>query len=197
MPESEGSGESVLDDPVDTDQLGVQEPPTPEPDDEFDYLLGTPEREPEPESDTASPQPPGPEDPNFTPFDAFNASTWRFKPAPVPWYRTRPAVAGITAVAIALVALVVAVVLLAFRQPADDEVPAPRTSTTPATATPTTVTATSSALPPPPPPPPPPPVSAPAGGGGGGPVGTRPTKKPEINVTRKPISVRPQPRGQG
>lgn len=217
MPESEASGDSVLDDPVDTDRLDVQVPPAPESDNDFDYLLGTPE--PERELDEAYGQPVDPAEPDVTPvaysdgwayapagephderpFDAFNSTTWRFQAAPAPWHQTGAAKLGIAAVAIALVAIVVAVVLLAFRGSSDDPMPSNDTSTTPATTAPTTVTATSSALPPPPlpPPPPPPPESAPVGNGGGGRVAPRPTKKPEINVTRKPMSVSPQPRGQG
>ncbi|KAA0085362.1 hypothetical protein CIW52_05385 [Mycolicibacterium sp. P9-64] len=133
-------------------------------------------------------------------FDAFNANTWHFKAAPPPWYRTRQAVIALAAVVAAIVALVISVVLLAFRGPSDTDVtPATDTSSTP--TTPASTPDTTSALPPPPPPPPvtsespaaPPPVyNRPR-------YEPRPSKPPEIGVTRTPvtrtqISVAPQPR---
>lgn len=48
-------------------------------------------------------------------FDAFDSSTWNFKPAPTPWYRTGSTPVLVAAVSVAAVALVVSVVLLAFR----------------------------------------------------------------------------------
>jgi hypothetical protein len=141
-------------------------------------------------------------DPDEDRFDAFNANTWHFKAPPTPWYRTRQAQIALAAVAVALIALVVSVVLLTIRGPADtDETPVTDTSSTPTTAA--TTPETTSALPPPAPPPPPPPTSA--SSIAPPPVYNRPrgeprqTKPPEIGVTRTPvtrtqISVAPQPR---
>jgi hypothetical protein len=141
-------------------------------------------------------------DPDDDCFDAFNANTWHFKAAPPPWYRTRQALIALAAVAAAIVALVVSVVLLALSGPSDtDKTPATDTSSTPTTAASTPDT--TSALPPPPPPPPPPPetsassVAPPVYNGPR--YQPRPSKPPEIGVTRTPvtrtqISVAPQPR---
>jgi hypothetical protein len=135
-------------------------------------------------------------------FDAFNDNTWSFKPAPTPWYRTKPALTAIVAASAAVAAIVVSGVLLVFRGPVStvDDVTPSVTPTTPTSAEP--VPAATSAEPPPPLPPPPPPETA-------SPVNTaprqypayqpRPTKAPEIGVTRTPvtrapISVAPQPR---
>lgn len=142
-------------------------------------------------------------DPDDDRFDAFNANTWHFKAPAAPWYRTRQALFALAAVTAAIVALVVSVVLLAFRGPSDtDETPTTDTSSTPTTAASTPDT--TSALPPPPPPPPPPPATS-ASSVAPPPVYNRPrgeqrpTKQPEIGVTRTPvtrtqISVAPQPR---
>ena len=137
-------------------------------------------------------------------FDAFSDNTWSFAPAPPPWYRTKPALTAILAASAAVAAIVVSGVLLVFRGPADtvDEVTSSVTPTAPTSAAPVPV-ATSAAPPPAlPPPPPPPPETASS-------VNTaprytptyqpRPTKPPEIGVTRtpitrEPISVAPQPR---
>lgn len=131
-------------------------------------------------------------------FDAFNDHTWSFKPAPTPWYRTKPALTAIVAASAAVAAIVVSGVLLVFRGPAStvDDVTTAVTPTAPTSAAP--VPAVTSAEPPPPLPPPPPPETA-------SPVNTAPryeaprvqprqTKGPEINVTRSPMSVAPQPR---
>jgi cell division septation protein DedD len=131
-------------------------------------------------------------------FDAFNYNTWSFRPAPMPWYRTKQALTAIIAASAAVAAIVVSGVLLVFRGPANtvDKVTSSVTPTAP-TSAPVAV-ATSAE----PPPPPPPPETASA-------VNTaprynptyqpRPTKAPEIGVTRTPvtrlpISVAPQPR---
>jgi len=138
-------------------------------------------------------------------FDAFNDNTWSFTPAPTPWYRTKQALTAIIAASAAVSAIVVSVVLLVFRGPAGivDEGASSVTPTAPTSAEPTQ--AATSAGPPPelPPPPPPPPTVA-------SPVNTaprsnptyqpRPTREPEIGVTRTPvtrapISVAPQQRG--
>jgi hypothetical protein len=136
-------------------------------------------------------------------FDAFNNNTWRFKPAPPPWYRTKQALTAMVAASAAVAAIVVAGVLLVFRGPAStvDEVTSSVTPTAPTSAEP--VPAATSAEPPPPLPPPEAastvntaPTHNPA-------YQPRPTKAPEIGVTRTPvtrapISVAPQPRtGQG
>lgn len=132
-------------------------------------------------------------------FDAFNANTWHFKAPPIPWYRTRQALIALVAVVAAIVALVVSIVLLALGGPSDtDEAPVTDTSSTPTTAASTPDT--TSALPPPPPPPPPETTSSVAPPVYNGPrYEPRPSKPPEIGVTRTPvtrtqISVAPQPR---
>jgi hypothetical protein len=131
-------------------------------------------------------------------FDAFNDHTWRFEPAPPPWYHTKRALTAIIAASAAVAAIVVSGVLLVFRSPANtvDEVTSSVTPTAP-TSAPVPV-ATSAE----PEPPLPPPETA-------SPVNTapryiptyrpQPTKAPEIDVTRTPvtrlpISVSPQPR---
>jgi hypothetical protein len=153
-------------------------------------------------------------------FDAFNDNTWSFTPAPAPWYRTKQALTAIIAASAAMAAIVVAGVLLVFRGPSStvDEVTSSVTPTAPTSAAPVEaptsaapVEAATSAEPPPPLPPPPPllppppppetvaspvnpaPIYNPT-------VQPRPTKAPEIGVTRTPvtrapISVAPQQRG--
>jgi hypothetical protein len=146
-------------------------------------------------------------------FDAFNVTTWSFKPAPTPWYRTKQALTAIIAASAAVAAIVVSGVLLVFRGPGGtvDEVTSSVTPTAPTSAQPVPV-ATSAAPEPPLPPPPPPEAASPgtaapetAAPETALPVNTAPTyeaprvqprqtKGPEINVTRSPISVAPQPR---
>lgn len=132
-------------------------------------------------------------------FDAFNNSTWSFKPAPPPWYRTKQALTAMVAASAAVAAIVVAGVLLVFRGPAStvDEVTSSVTPTAPTSAAP--VPLATSAEPPAPLPPPETastvntaPTYNPA-------YQPRPTKAPEFGVTRTPvtrapISVAPQPR---
>lgn len=133
--------------------------------------------------------------PEFVGFDAFNANTWNFKPAPPPWYDSPRAKLAIAAVSLAVVALVVSIVLLLIEGPSGDRSPAPSTAPTTTATTPT-----SSETPPPPLPPPPPTAKtqeqAPV-------IRTRqPSRqrdRPEIGVTRTPVtrsplSVSPQPR---
>jgi hypothetical protein len=132
-------------------------------------------------------------------FDAFNDNTWSFSPPPTPWYSTKQALTAIIAASAAVVAIVVSGVLLVFRGPANtvDEVTTSVTPTAP-TSTEQVPVATSAE----PEPPLPPPETA-------SPVNTaprynptyqpRPSKAPEIGVTRTPvtrlpISVAPQPR---
>lgn len=130
-------------------------------------------------------------------FDAFDANTWNFKPAPPPWYDSTQAKLAIVAVSLAAAAMVVSIVLLLVQgSTAEDDEPSTSTSASPTT---TATTATSSELPPPPPPPPPPTSESPEQA----PVIVRPrqptrqSNKPEIGVTRtpvtrSPISVSPQ-----
>jgi hypothetical protein len=138
-------------------------------------------------------------------FDAFDENTWDedFTPVSVTtWHRSSQARTLMIASAVALSAIVVSVVLLVFRgSPAADE-PAPTESPPPPTTP--LATATVEQPPPEPPAPPPPPpepsvvneapaVIRPT-------VRPRPTKQPEIGVTRTPvtrlpISVAPQQRG--
>jgi hypothetical protein len=132
-------------------------------------------------------------------FDAFNNNNWRFTPAPPPWYRTKQALTAIVAASAAVVAIVVSGVLLVFRgvsSPVDGVTGS--VSPTAATTAESVPQATGEE-----PPPPPPPLET------ASPVNTaprynptyqpRPTKAPEIGVTRTPvtrapISVAPQPR---
>ena len=155
---------------------------------------------------------PDPDDPGH--FDAFNIKNWNFTPAPTPWYRTRQAVTAIIAASTAMAAIVVSAVLLVFRGQGDtvvDDVTSSVTPTAPTSAAPAQVA--SSEAPPPPLPPPPPETAAPETASPpetAAPPNTaptynatyqpRPTKEPEIGVTRtpitrSPISVAPQPRG--
>jgi hypothetical protein len=134
-------------------------------------------------------------------FDAFNVTTWSFTPAPTPWYRTKQALTAIIAASAAVAAIVVSGVLLVFRGPGGtvDEMTSSVTPTAPTSAQPAPVA--TSAEPELPLPPPPSETASP--------VNTaprynptyqpRPTKAPEIGVTRtpvtrEPISVAPQPR---
>ena len=160
----------------------------------FDETVGAPAESGAEETvvDPGWPEDVPPPDPDGPAFDAFNATTWNFKPAPTPWYRTRQSVVAMAAASIAVLALVVSVALLTVRGPSETEdLPATQTSSAPTTAT---TPETTSAVPPPlpPPPPPPPPTASEIKRA---PVIVRPTrqtKKPEINVTRSPMSVSPQ-----
>lgn len=220
VPDSEAAGDPVLDDSVDTDRTGARAPATRQQPgfhtvhgDGYDYLRAdvapgdrtrrrARELEYTPVAYGDGWEYPAPDsEPGRRPFDAFNDSTWHFKSPPPPWYRTRPAVMTIAAASVAAVTLVVSTVLLAFTGPADDSVPTHESTHESTSSAPATTNTSRSPLPPPPPPPPPPPSSEPAQSGGGGQrVEPRPTKKPEIGVTRtpvtrNPISVSPQPRG--
>ncbi len=135
-------------------------------------------------------------------FDAFNDNTWKYTPPPPPWYRTKQAMTALVAASAAVAAIVVASVLLVFRGPAGtgDDV---RSSVTPSapTSAESVPEATSAETPPPLPPPPPPESALPvtAVPRQGPQYQPRPTKAPEIGVTRTPvtrapISVAPQPR---
>jgi len=135
-------------------------------------------------------------------FDAFNDTTWSFKPAPIPWYRTKQAMTAIVAASAAMAAIVVSGVLLVFRGESSTttEVTSSVTPTAPTSVAPLQVASSEAPPPAAPPPPAPPPETA-------SPVNQAPryeaprvqprqTKRPEINVTRSPMSVAPQPRGQ-
>jgi hypothetical protein len=193
--EASGDFDYLFDDPADSDGLtsdddALEGQPAEE--------LGSPPKDPgddlwdEPDDNFWDNQP------DSGHFDAFNDHTWRFEPAPPPWYRTKRALTAIIAASAAVAAIVVSGVLLVFRGPANtvDEVTSSVTPTAP-TSAPVPV-ATSAE----PEPPLPPPETA-------SPVNTapryiptyqpQPTKAPEIDVTRTPvtrlpISVSPQPR---
>jgi len=203
--EASGDFDYPLDDPADVDGLICHDqipgaPPAEEPDparnDPDDDLLDEPD-------DSFWDGQPGPDDhPNEDGhFDAFNVTTWSFTPAPTPWYSSKQALTAIIAASAAVAAIVVSGVLLVFRGPANtvDEMTSSVTPTAPTSAEPVPVA--TSAGPEPPLPPPPPETASP--------VNTaprynptyqpRPTKAPEIGVTRTPvtrlpISVAPQPR---
>jgi len=204
--EASGDFDYLWDDPAEADALtSDDEVPEVQPAEE----LGAPPKDPgddlwdEPDDNFWDNQLDSDDFPNDSGhFDAFNDNTWSFKPAPTQWYRTKPALTAIVAASAAVAAIVVSGVLLVFRGPAStvDGVTSSVTPTAPTSAAP--VPAATSAEPPPPLPPPPPPETA-------SPVNTaprqnpayqpRPTKAPEIGVTRtpvtrEPISVAPQPR---
>ena len=195
MADEDASGEAKLEDPVDgtvdTDDLGVHPAEyvdAPRTDAEFDYLLD------EDHGDPAWTAPP-PEHDGQT-FDAFNASTWNFQPVQSSWYQTGHNRTVLAAVSIAAAALVVSVVLLAFRGSGAGTAPGPASDASTAPTTATASVATSAEAPPPPPPvaPPPPPPPSVSEVVTRAPVVERPaqpTRKPEINVTRAPLSVHP------
>jgi cytoskeletal protein RodZ len=140
------------------------------------------------------------------PGSATSALT--FKPAPQPWYRTRRGL--VVLIAVIAVAVVLSIIPLFMRTPApdtDESTNAPPTSAEPApssapqTSNSVAPTLTSQPAPPPPPPPsPPPPPPAqddaptytreyPAPRDGSSPK----PAKPDLDVTRAPISVAPKP----
>jgi hypothetical protein len=131
-------------------------------------------------------------------FDAFNAGTWSFQPPPTPWYRTKQAVTAMIAAAAAAAAIVVSGVLLVVHAPSNavDETTSV-TPTAPTSAAPTELATSAPELPPLPPPPPSETAASPVNPE---PIYSNPhveprqTKEPEINVTRSPMSVAPQPR---
>ncbi|MDY6869685.1 MAG: hypothetical protein SV966_03715 [Actinomycetota bacterium] len=130
-------------------------------------------------------------------FDAFNSTTWTFRPPPTPWYRTRQAVTALMIVALALIALVVSAVLLLLGgldgADSDEEstvAPTPSSTVAPAPSR------TSEVPPPPPPaapPPPPPSAEAPANSGPTWRQTQRPsqTNRPRIDVTKSPAIRKP------
>ena len=128
------------------------------------------------------------------------ADSLTFKPAPTPWYRTKRGL--IVLLGVIAVVLVLALLPLLLRSPGPDApTNTPSTEPTPSSVQPTSTSGapelTSQPAPPPPPPPPPPPAQDapvyrpqyPSSGGGSG---SR-APKPEIGVTRAPISVAPKP----
>ncbi|WP_157561446.1 hypothetical protein [Mycobacterium sp. E802] len=134
------------------------------------------------------------------PVSNFELHDWSFKPAPVPWYRTRRATLALIATGLAAAAIVISGVLLLLRDSAPSDTPSPTTSPSPSTTNPAPSPSLRVGVPPAPPAPPPPPPEetqqAPVYRPTHRPT---PTKKPEIGVTRtpvtrSPISVAPQPR---
>ncbi|MHA7666771.1 hypothetical protein [Mycolicibacterium sp. HS_4_1] len=132
-------------------------------------------------------------------FDAFNTDTWRFRQPPPPWYRGKDARLLLIAVAVAMVALVVSLVVLATRRDSSSDQPTPvepsttTTTTTTTTGAPLTSSTTTAVPPPPPPPAEPPPAAAPPAGHAPAESATPTARGPEINVTRMPMSVAPNP----
>jgi hypothetical protein len=191
--EASGDFDYLFDDPADADGLSPDNDLWDDPDDNFW------DRDPNSVDDGS--------------FDAFKTSTWDFTPAPTPWYRTKQAVTALIAATAAMAAIVVAGVLLVFRTPATtvDDHKATMPPTAPTSSAPATV-ASSAVVPPPAPPPPAPPPPAPpppseavassvatAPDNDAPRVQPRPTKEPEIGVTRtpatrSPLSVAPVPR---
>jgi len=163
---------------------------------DFGYLIGEAEV-PYVDPTAAAPaddqwEPPEPAQRWDAGFDAFDASTWRFEPAPVPWYRTGQGLTALIATTVAAIALVVSAVLLVFRgtgATVEETTPV----TPPAPTTTIAPSATTSAPPPPPPPPPPPETSEapPPPAQVIVPRTPRATKEPEIGVTRTPVTRSP------
>jgi hypothetical protein len=209
--EASGDFDYLWDDPTDTDGLTSDDDVVEvQPADE----LGSPPKDPgddlwdEPDDNFWDNRSDFDDFPNDFPnddgrFDAFDHDTWSFRPAPPPWYRTKPALTAIIAASAAVAAIVVSGVLLVFRGPANtvEGVTPSVTPNAPTSAQP--VPLATSAEPPPAPPPPPPPETASSVNPAPRYTPTyrpRPTKPPEIGVTRTPItrapiSVAPQPRG--
>lgn len=137
-------------------------------------------------------------------------ATLTFKPARTPWYRTNAALIALLAMAAA--ALLLAIVPMVLRgesagsEESTDIAPAPLSSAAPTsspsspTGAPPTLTSAPAAAPPPPTAPPPPaPVqdNRPAYTPSYSPRNSFPpqSNKPEVGVTRAPISVAPEIRG--
>jgi hypothetical protein len=170
--------------------------PEPVPPEEFDYALRDDDQWDDPDdgfwSNEAEPER------NGSSFDAFDANTWYFEPAPPPWYRTKRVLTALIASVAAAAALVVSAVLLVFRSPSTTVEDSPSVAPTAQTTAQSTQPETSA------PPPPPPPTETSASPIDPGPAQTyqprnppRTTKEPEIGVTRtpvtrSPISVSPQ-----
>ncbi|WP_160110925.1 hypothetical protein [Mycolicibacterium houstonense] len=135
------------------------------------------------------------------PGSYFDLDGWSFKPAAVPWYRTRRAMSALIAVAVAACAIVVSgVLLLLGNSPAPDGSEPTTSAPSPSADSPAPSPSLRVGVPPAPPAPPPPPPQETQQAPVYRPT-QRPTatKKPEIGVTRtpvtrSPISVAPQPR---
>ena len=133
---------------------------------------------------------------------ALDNSTLTFRPPRAPWYRTRRAMIALVAVAFAAVALPVLTLVLRDSPAAGPEEStslAPQASTTPQ-PTPSSAEPTPVNAPPPLPPPPPPPPTAPTEDTGSTdtepvpwtrPAAPEPTHKPDIGVTRTPVTRAP------
>jgi hypothetical protein len=122
-----------------------------------------------------------------------------FKPAvATPWYRTRRGL--IVLIVVIVVAVALALTPLLLRGPSDEPTNmTPSTEPAPSSVQPSATSVapslTSQPAPPPPPPPPPaqePPAYRPQYPSSGGGYGSQ-APKPEIGVTRTPISVAPKP----
>jgi hypothetical protein len=206
--EASGDFDYLWDDPADADGLTsddevfedqLDEEPDQQPNDPDDDLLDDPD-------DNFWDNQPDPDDSSgvIGHFDAFNNNTWSFTPPPTPWYRTKQALTAIIAASAAMAAIVVSGVLLAFRGPDStvEQVTSSVTPTAPTSAAPIPLATNSEPEPPLPPPPPPETASPvnPAPNNRNSTYQPRPSKAPEIGVTRTPvtrapISVAPQPRG--
>jgi hypothetical protein len=201
--EASGDFDYLFDDPTDADDSsGADAPPEPVAPEDFDYALRDDDQWDDPDDNFWSNDSRADGDGSF---DAFDANTWYYEPAPTPWYRTKQAMTAFIAVAASTVALVVSGVLLVFRVPstAGDETPLV-TPTAPSTAAPTQM-ATSAAPPPPQAPPPQaPPPQVPPPQTSAAPIDVAPaetyrprsplprtTKEPEIGVTRTPVTRSP------
>lgn len=173
---------------------------------DFDYLIGDlTEAPPESDGDDALTEPVPADEIDVEShghdtggFDAFDADTWYFEPAPPPWYQRKQTLTVLIAIGAAAAALVISAVLLIVHSPGDAEDTTTPVEPTATTSVSTELAATSQ-------PPPPPPTSAepidprPAPTVRGQNPAPRSTKAPEIGVTRtpltrSPISVAPQPR---
>ena len=210
MVEREASGDFdyLMDDPADEDGLTSDDDVSDAlPAEELDPQLKDPGDDllDEPDDNFWDNQPDPGDDPGVAgQFDAFNDNTWSFAPPPTPWYRTKQALTAIIAATAAIAAIVVSGVLLVLRgsEGTVDNVtsvpPSAPTSAEPAPMATSGAPEPSLSAPPPPPPPPPPPATAfpvnPAPNYQAPRVQPRQTKGPEINVTRSPMSVAPQPR---
>jgi len=191
--EAPGEFDYLIGDVTDTDESnGDGALPEPVPPEEFDYALRDDDQWDDPEDGFWSNEAEAEHNGSFEAFDAFDTDTWRFEPAPQPWYRSKSALTALIATAAAAMALVVSAVLLVFRGPAS----AVEDSTSVTPTAPTTVASTEPRTSAPPPPPRPPPTSA--SPIAPGPVETyrprnppRTTKEPEIGVTRTPITRSP------
>ena len=203
--EAAGDFDYLFDDPADEDgSTRHDQALEPSGAEEFGYLQTDPDDDmwDEPDDSFWDNQP-DPQDTGH--FDAFNTESWSFTPPPTPWYRTRAATTAIVAACAAMAAIVVSGVLLAFRGSSADTINEVTSSVTPTAPTSAPIQVASSVAPPAglsPPTPPPPAVASPEiGAPRSNPTNdTHPSKTPEFNVTRTPVtrlplSVAPQQHG--